>query len=85
MILGLIWSPFLFDDVVLMPIRHFRNLRNKVKPWKEAAARRMAANQTPPEKALWEKLKDKQLGVCFHKQQVILYIVDFSEASCILS
>lgn len=61
-----------------MPVRHFRNLRNKVKPWKKAAARRMAKNLTPPEAALWDVLKDKRLGVRFQKQSIILgYICDF--------
>ena len=61
-----------------MPVRHFRNLRDKVKPWKESAARRMAKNLTPPEAALWNVLKDKRLGVCFQKQSIILgYICDF--------
>lgn len=61
-----------------MPKRHYRNLRNKAKPWKEEAAKRMAKNLTAGEKVLWDELKNKSLGVCIHKQKVILgYIVDF--------
>ena len=56
----------------------FRNLRSKAKPWKKLAASRMAKNQTFPEKLLWAKLKDKQLGVRFYKQSILLgYIADF--------
>lgn len=61
-----------------MPVRHVRNIRNKVKPWKRKAAAKMARNKTKTEKILWAKLKDKQLGVNWHAQKVILgYIVDF--------
>jgi very-short-patch-repair endonuclease len=61
-----------------MPRRNFKNIRNKVKPWKHKKAREMAKNQTRPEKALWERLKNKQLGAWFYKQKIILgYIVDF--------
>lgn len=61
-----------------MPVRHYRNIRNKAKPWKKKKARQMAKNQTWPEKKLWAKLRDKQLGVWFYKQKIILgYIVDF--------
>ena len=61
-----------------MPVRHFRNIRNKAKPWKERKAKQMAKHQTWPEKTLWAKLRDKQLGSWFYKQKVILgYIVDF--------
>jgi very-short-patch-repair endonuclease len=61
-----------------MPVRHFRNIRNKAKPWKKKKAAKMARNQTWPEKILWARLRDKQLGVCIHKQKIILgYIVDF--------
>jgi very-short-patch-repair endonuclease len=38
----------------------------------------MSRNKTPSEKILWERLKDKQLGVNFHAQKIILgYIADF--------
>jgi very-short-patch-repair endonuclease len=38
----------------------------------------MSRNQTWPEKILWAKLRDNQLGVAWHKQKIILgYIVDF--------
>jgi len=61
-----------------MPRRHFRNIRNKVKPWKRRKARQMARNQTWPEKLLWARLRDKQLGAWFYKQKIVLgYIVDF--------
>jgi len=33
---------------------------------------------TPPERALWERLRRKQLGVRFHRQAIILgWIADF--------
>jgi very-short-patch-repair endonuclease len=38
----------------------------------------MSRNKTWPEKILWKRLKDKQLGVNIHAQKIILgYIVDF--------
>jgi len=61
-----------------MPRRHFRNIRSKSKPWKKALAKKYAANLTGPEKLLWEKLKDKQLGVWAYKQKLCLgFILDF--------
>jgi very-short-patch-repair endonuclease len=61
-----------------MPKRYYRNISNKAKPWKKRMAKKMARNQTWPEKILWARLKDKQLGVWFYKQKVILgYIADF--------
>jgi very-short-patch-repair endonuclease len=61
-----------------MPVRRYRNIRNKAKPWKKKRAREMAKNQTWPEKKLWAHLRDKQLGVWVYKQKIILgYIVDF--------
>ena len=58
--------------------KRFRNLANKVKPWKKALAKKYAKNLTGPEQLLWNRLKDKQLGVWFYKQKVILgYIADF--------
>lgn len=61
-----------------MPRRTFKNIRNKVKPWKYRKAKQMAKNQTRTEKNLWDKLKNKQLGVWIYKQKIILgYIVDF--------
>jgi very-short-patch-repair endonuclease len=61
-----------------MPVRHYRNIRNKAKPWKKRKAAQMARNQTWPEKKLWTKLRDKQLGAWFYKQKIVLgYIVDF--------
>ena len=61
-----------------MPERTFRNIRSKAKPWKRAAATRMSRNPTFPEKLLWSRLRDKKMGVNFHKQKVVLgYILDF--------
>jgi len=61
-----------------MPDRHYRNLRSKAKPWKKRKAAKMSRNKTWPEKILWAKLKDKQLGVNIYGQKVILgYIADF--------
>ena len=53
-------------------------MRSKAKPWKKKAAARMSRNQTWPEKILWARLRDKQLGVAFYKQRITLgYIADF--------
>lgn len=61
-----------------MPERHITNIRNKAKPWKRKAAARMSRHKTWPEKILWKRLKDKQLGVNIHAQKIVLgYIVDF--------
>ena len=61
-----------------MPERHVTNIRNKSKPWKRKAAASMSRNKTWPEKILWKRLKDQQLGVNFHAQKIVLgYIVDF--------
>ena len=41
-------------------------------------AARMRRNKSWPEKKLWSKIRDNQLGVRFHAQKVILgYIADF--------
>lgn len=62
----------------MSPERHLTNLRNKAKPWKRKLAASMSRRKTAAEKALWSELNDKQLGVNFHSQKVILgYIVDF--------
>ena len=46
--------------------------------WKKRKAKKMAKNQTPPEKALWKHLRNKKLGVWFYKQRPMCgYIVDF--------
>lgn len=59
-------------------LRHIRNIRNKVKPWKRRVAAKMSRNKTWPEKVLWKRLKDKQLGVRIYAQSIIFgYIVDF--------
>lgn len=61
-----------------MPERHIRNIRNKVQRWKRTAARQMSRHKTWPEKILWARLKESQLGVAFHSQKIVLgYIVDF--------
>jgi len=61
-----------------VPERHITNLRNKAKPWKAKAAVRMSRRKTGAEKLLWAKLKDKQMGVNFHAQKIILgWIADF--------
>jgi len=61
-----------------MPDRHITNLRNKAKPWKKKMAAKMSRNKTWPEKILWAKLKDKQLGVNIYGQKVLMgYIADF--------
>lgn len=62
----------------MSPERHYRNLRNKAKPWKKKAAARMSRRKTGAEKLLWGRLKGKTLGVNVHAQKIILgYIVDF--------
>ena len=58
-----------------MPVRYFRNIRSKAKPWKRAAASRMARNPTYPEKLLWSKLRHIR---GWQKQKIILgWIADF--------
>ena len=53
-------------------------LRNRVKPWKKSAARKLRSKPTESESILWERLRKKQLGVGFRRQVVILgWIVDF--------
>ena len=53
-------------------------LSGRMPQWKKRKAKRMAKNQTPPEKMLWAKLRDKQLGVWFYKQKPMCgYTVDF--------
>lgn len=47
-------------------------------PWKRRMASYMSRHKSWPEKKLWAKLKDKQLGVTFYSQRVLLgYIADF--------
>jgi cyclase len=61
-----------------MPERHVRGIRNHVKPWKRRVAVQMSRHKTWPEKILWARLKDRQLGVNFKAQQVILgFVADF--------
>jgi very-short-patch-repair endonuclease len=61
-----------------MPERHITNIRSKVKPWKKKVAAKMSRNKTWPEKILWKRLKDKQLGVNIYAQKIMYgYIVDF--------
>ncbi len=61
-----------------MPVRKFRCLRKYAKPWKRKMATKMSRNPTAPERILWERLKEKKLGVWFHKQKIVLgYILDF--------
>ena len=50
----------------------------KVTPWKRRRAAYMSRHKSWPEKMLWVKLRDKQLGVTFYSQKPILrYIADF--------
>lgn len=46
-------------------------------------SRQLRSNQTNAEKLLWQKLRKRQLGVCFQRQYVFdnKYIVDFYCAS----
>jgi len=49
-----------------------------VTPWKRRVAAYMSRHKSWPEKKLWAQLRDKQLGVTFYSQKVILgYIADF--------
>jgi len=53
-------------------------LRNKVRPIKWAQARELRRNPTISERVLWRYLRRKQLGLRFHRQNIIRgYIVDF--------
>jgi len=63
---------------IIMKKRRYRNIRNKVKPWKKRKARQMAMNMTMPERLLWHELRNKKLGVWFYAQKIVLgYIPDF--------
>jgi imidazole glycerol-phosphate synthase subunit HisF len=53
-------------------------MMNKMPDWKIKMAKKMAHNQTPPEKALWDEMKNNQMGVPWHKQHPMYgYIADF--------
>jgi very-short-patch-repair endonuclease len=55
-----------------------KGLRSKALPWKKKLAAKMARNKSWPEKKLWAKIKEKQLGVNIKAQSIILgYIADF--------
>lgn len=55
-----------------------KGVRNNVKPWKIALAKTMARNLTKPERILWDKMKNKALGVPVVKQSILYgFIVDF--------
>jgi very-short-patch-repair endonuclease len=61
-----------------MPTRRFRGLRKYAKPWKRRFANKLRRNMTMPERLLWSRLRDKQLGVRAYAQSVVLgYILDF--------
>jgi very-short-patch-repair endonuclease len=54
------------------------HLRNRVRPIKFAQAREQRNNPTKSERVLWGYLRCKQLGLRFHRQNIIRgYIVDF--------
>jgi very-short-patch-repair endonuclease len=57
--------------------RTFR-LGSKMPKWKRVMAKVMSRNMSMPERILWHRLKDKQLGVNFYKQKLAMgYILDF--------
>jgi len=61
-----------------VPERRFRGLRKYAKPWKRSFAANLRRNMTMPERILWSRLKDKQLGVTVYAQSVVLgYVLDF--------
>jgi len=61
-----------------MTARKFRCLRSKAKPWKKAFASHLRRNMTWPEKLLWERIRDNQLGVSCQAQSVVRgWILDF--------
>jgi|SRR5882762_2236210 len=52
--------------------------RNRCKPEKWEFASRLRKNLTSSERAIWELIRRKSLGVRVHRQKLILgYIVDF--------
>jgi very-short-patch-repair endonuclease len=64
-------------------MKRLTNLRNNAKPWKINAAKRMSRNKSFPEKILWARLRDKQLGVNVHAQSVMWgYVADFWIPAC---
>jgi very-short-patch-repair endonuclease len=72
------WPPLFQRGDGVMPVRHFRNIRCKEKPWKQAKAKEMAKNLTLSEAILWARLKEKKIGVWVHKQKTVMgYIIDF--------
>lgn len=61
-----------------MPERKFRCLRKNAKPWKKAKATELRRNMTWPEKILWSRLRNKQIGIHCYAQRIVLgYILDF--------
>jgi len=53
-------------------------LASRMPVWKKRMAKHYARNLTRPERLLWNRLKDKQLGVWIYKQKPALgFIVDF--------
>ncbi len=58
-----------------------QNMRNKIIPYKpelKQLARQLRKNSSLPEVLLWQNIKQRALGVQFHRQVPMLeYIVDF--------
>lgn len=56
-----------------------RKRERTLKPYMKELSRQARCNPTEAEKALWQRLRGKNLGVMFRRQFVIdnLYIVDF--------
>lgn len=60
-----------------MPEHKFRCIRKYAKPWKRKMASRLRRNMTWPEKMIWSKLRDKQIGINCYAQKIVLgYILD---------
>jgi very-short-patch-repair endonuclease len=52
--------------------------RKRVQPWKLERAKELRHNATASEKALWEMLRARRLGVKFRRQHIALgWILDF--------
>ena len=61
-----------------MPYKKGSKLAKYMPEWKKRKAKEMARNMTKPERLLWNRIKNKQLGFWVYKQVPKLgYVFDF--------
>jgi very-short-patch-repair endonuclease len=66
------------DPLLPLIMRRISIVSAPITPAKLARARAFRRNMTPAERALWNRVRNNQLGVHFRRQQVIFgFIVDF--------